>query len=92
MITKTVLFNNIESVNRFVGKMSEKEYDVDLTLGKYLVNAKSIMGVLSLDLTQPDAVRADTDDLSFLEEIAEYNFKQNKEAALLSCFLLCCYF
>lgn len=52
--------------------MSEKEYDVDLTLGKYLVNAKSIMGVLSLDLTQPVAVRADTDDLSFLEEIAEY--------------------
>ena len=72
MITKTVLLNNIESVNAFVSKMTEKEYDIDLSLGKYLVNAKSIIGVLSLDLTQPVTVMADTDDETFLSEIAEY--------------------
>lgn len=72
MITETILLNNIDSVNKFVSKMAEKDFEVDLTLGKYLVNAKSIMGVLSLDLTQPVTVKADTDDQAFLNEIAEY--------------------
>lgn len=30
-----------------------KDYDIELLSGKYIVNAKSIMGVFSLDLTQP---------------------------------------
>lgn len=72
MITEIILLNNIESVNSFVSKMAKKEYDVDLSHGKYLVNAKSIMGVLSLDLTQPVTVKADTNDQAFLEEIKEY--------------------
>ena len=72
MITAQVLLNNIESVNRFVSKMSEKEYEIDLSSGKYLVNAKSMMGVLSLDLTKPVTVTAETDDKTFLEEITEY--------------------
>lgn len=72
MISVQVILNNIESVNRFVAKMSEKDYDVDLVSGKYLVNAKSMMGVLSLDLTRPVTVNAETDDIGFLEEINEY--------------------
>lgn len=72
MITETILLNNIDSVNKFVSKMAEKDFEVDLALGKYLVNAKSIMGILSLDLTQPVTVKADTDDQTFLNEIAEY--------------------
>ena len=72
MITTQILLNNIESVNRFVAKMSEKDYDVDLSSGKYLVNAKSMMGVLSLDLTKSVTVTAETDDETFLEEIDEY--------------------
>lgn len=72
MITAQVLLNNIESVNRFVAKMSEKDYDVDLSSGKYLVNAKSMMGVLSLDLTKSVTLTAETDDKTFLEEIDEY--------------------
>lgn len=72
MLTVQVLLNNIENVNRFVAKMSEKDYDVDLVSGKYLVNAKSMMGVLSLDLTKPVTVNAETDDETFLEEMEEY--------------------
>lgn len=75
MLTVQVLLNNIDSVNRFVAKMSEKDYDVDLASGKYLVNAKSMMGVLSLDLTKPVTVNAETEDESFLEEIEDYIVK-----------------
>ncbi len=77
MITQKVLLNNIESVNVFVKKMGDKSFDVDLISGKYLVNAKSMMGVLSLDLTQPVTVNADTDDEAFIEEIKEYIFEEN---------------
>lgn len=72
MKTEKLLLNNIDGVNRFVHKMAEKDFDVDLVSGKYLVNAKSMMGVLSLDLTQPVTVNAYTDDDKFLEEIKEY--------------------
>lgn len=75
MITAQVLLNNIENVNRFVAKMSEKDYDIDLSSGKYLVNAKSMMGVLSIDLTKPVTVTAETDDENFLCEIDEYIVK-----------------
>jgi phosphotransferase system HPr-like phosphotransfer protein len=76
MITEKLLLNNIDGVNRFVHKMTEKDFDVDLVSGKYLVNAKSMMGVLSLDLTQPVTVNAYTDDDAFLEEIKEYIVKE----------------
>ncbi len=76
MITAQVLLNNIENVNLFVAKMSQKDYDVDLSSGKYLVNGKSMMGVLSLDLTKPVTITAETDDETFLEEIDEYIVKK----------------
>ncbi len=76
MITEKLLLNNIDGVNRFVHKMTEKDFDVDLVSGKYLVNAKSMMGVLSLDLTQPVTVNAYTNDDAFLEEIREYIVKE----------------
>lgn len=76
MITGKLLLNNIDGVNRFVNKMTEKDFDVDLVSGKYLVNAKSMMGVLSLDLTQPVTVNAYTNDDAFLEEIKEYIIKE----------------
>ena len=76
MKTEKLLLNNIDGVNRFVHKMAEKDFDVDLVSGKYLVNAKSMMGVLSLDLTQPVTVNAYTDDDAFLEEIKEYIVKE----------------
>ncbi|MEE0946907.1 MAG: HPr family phosphocarrier protein [Acutalibacteraceae bacterium] len=76
MITKKVLLNNIESVNCFVKKMGDKDFEVDLISGKYLVNAKSMMGVLSLDLTQPVTVNAYTDDENFISEIQQYIFEE----------------
>lgn len=72
MITEKLMLNNIDSVNRFVALMMKKSYDVDLGSGKYLVNAKSVMGVLSLDLTRAVTVTAYTDDSTFLEEISDY--------------------
>lgn len=53
MLEKKLILDNIEKVKEFVAIASAKEYDIDLLSGKYIVNAKSIMGVFSLDLTKP---------------------------------------
>jgi phosphotransferase system HPr-like phosphotransfer protein len=42
----------IESVKRFVKIVSDYKYDIDVTSGRYVVNAKSIMGMFSLDLAR----------------------------------------
>ena len=54
------------SVKDFVNVVSKYPYDIDLRNGRYVVDAKSILGIFSLDLSQPIIVEAyseDCDDL-----------------------------
>lgn len=53
MKTVQVFLNSIEKVKRFVNDVSKFENEFDLAAGKYVIDAKSIMGIFSLDLTQP---------------------------------------
>lgn len=50
MIKRTVKFNDIKDVYAFVTEVTKYEGEVDLICGRYRVNAKSIMGIFSLDL------------------------------------------
>ena len=48
--------------------------------GKYVVNAKSIMGVFSLDLTKPLVMVAHTESpAELLRQTAQFNFEQIKK-------------
>ena len=49
----TVQLKSINDVKDFVRIVNDFAYDVDLASGRYIVDAKSIMGIFSLDLTQP---------------------------------------
>ena len=51
MLEKTIMLKDFEAVKKFVDIANQKPYDIELLSGKYIVNAKSIMGVFSLDLT-----------------------------------------
>ena len=53
MITKTILLNSIKKVKDFVNVISSFEHPVDIVSGRYVINAKSIMGIFSIDLTEP---------------------------------------
>lgn len=48
-----VTLNTIEKVTDFVTVMSKLEDDVNLVSGRFVVDAKSILGILSLDLSKP---------------------------------------
>lgn len=53
MKTVKVFLNTIEKVKRFVNDVSKFENEFDLISGRYVIDAKSIMGIFSLDLTKP---------------------------------------
>ena len=48
-----VSLNTVEKVKKFVNVVSKMDVDAFLTSGRYVIDAKSIMGILSLDLTKP---------------------------------------
>lgn len=42
-----------ENVKSFVNIVSRYPYDIDLRAGRHVVDAKSILGIFSLDLSRP---------------------------------------
>lgn len=58
----TVQLRSINDVKEFVRIVNDFPYDVDLASGRYIVDAKSIMGIFSLDLTQPIEVEIHNDN------------------------------
>ena len=62
MKTLEVTLGSINDVKDFVNAVTKFEYDVDLTSGRYVVDAKSIMGIFSLDLSKPIKVEIHNDD------------------------------
>ncbi len=53
MKTVKISLNSIDKVKSFVNDISRFNYDFDLVSGRYVIDAKSIMGIFSLDLSKP---------------------------------------
>ncbi len=49
----TILLDSVEKVKKFVNLAAAFPCDMDLKSGRYTVDAKSIMGIFSLDLSKP---------------------------------------
>ena len=64
----TVHLKSINDVKEFVRIVNEFPFDIDLTSGRYVVDAKSIMGIFSLDLAKPIDVETHEDDIAELKE------------------------
>lgn len=71
MKTVDIMLNSISDVKNFVGIVSKYDFDIDLTSGRYVVDAKSIMGIFSLDLTKHIKLSANGTD-EFFEEIRPF--------------------
>lgn len=63
-----IKFGSFQSVSDFVNIVSRFEFDVELVSGRYTVDAKSIMGLYSLDLDKPIQLVAYTDDADRVTE------------------------
>ena len=53
MKTVRISLNSIDKVKSFVNDLTKFDTDVDLVSGRYVIDAKSIMGIFSLDLSKP---------------------------------------
>ena len=72
----TIKFDTINDVKAFVNSVSKYDFEVDLVSGRYAVDAKSIMGILSLDLSKEIQMKVYSDDCAdFLKEINPYIVK-----------------
>ena len=53
MTTVKVQLSSIDKVKAFVNDISGFPADFDLVAGRYVIDAKSIMGIFSLDISKP---------------------------------------
>ena len=53
MVTVKISLNSIDKVKSFVNDLTRFDSDFDLVSGRYVIDAKSIMGIFSLDLSKP---------------------------------------
>ena len=75
MTTVKININTINDVKDFVTIVSRCEYDVDIVSGRYAIDAKSIMGIFSLDLSKELTLNIHSDDCDFLDAIKKYIVK-----------------
>ncbi len=61
MQTLQIVLSTIDDVKRFVTLTNKYNFSIDLSNGKYKIDAKSIMGVFSLGTSQPVTLEVDND-------------------------------
>ena len=72
----TIKLSNIQDIRDFVNQVILVDYDVDLAQGRYVIDAKSIMGIFSLDLLSPITLVAHSDYAEdFFEKIERFTVK-----------------
>ena len=63
----------ISDVKIFVNTVAKYDFDVDLISGRYAIDAKSIMGIFSLDISKPIKLDAHSEDAdAFFAEIKQF--------------------
>ncbi len=70
-----VSLNSIDKVKSFVKDISEFENDFDLISGRYVIDAKSMLGIFSLDLSKPIELSVHADDEeadAIIEKLSSY--------------------
>lgn len=61
MKTINIFLGTIKGVKNFVNTVSKFDCDVDIVSGRYVIDAKSIMGIFSINLSEPVMVRIHAD-------------------------------
>ena len=62
----TIQLSSIQDVREFVDVVTSYDMEIDLSSGRYIVDAKSIMGIFSLDLMKPIGMIIHSDECEAL--------------------------
>ena len=66
-----IRINSIDKVKNFVSCTTMSELDLDLVSGRFLVDAKSIMGIFSLDLSRDIELCIHSDNVALVNEFLD---------------------
>ncbi len=74
MLKAQISLNSIDKVKSFVNDISGFNAEFDLVSGRYVIDAKSIMGIFSLDISKPIEliVHTDADDEDIMAALKPY--------------------
>ena len=70
MKTVHISLNSIDKVKAFVNEITKFDNDFDLVSGRYVIDAKSIMGIFSLDISKPIELNIHADDKDLADILA----------------------
>lgn len=70
MKTVTINLGSIDKVKSFVNDITKFDSDFDLVSGRYVIDAKSIMGIFSLDISKPIELNIHADDKDLADILA----------------------
>lgn len=69
----TISLTQVSQVQQFVNTVNKYPFDVDMVSGRYTINAKSLLGIYSLDLNRPLQVLIYSDNCEDLKaELREF--------------------
>ena len=73
MYTTSILLSSIEAVRKFATLANCYKFPINLTTDKYEIDAKSIMGIFSLDLSKPVKIEVDSGDADdFIQKLQQF--------------------
>ena len=71
MKTFKIKLSTIEDIRNFVNVLAKYTVELDLRAGRYTVDARSLMGIFSLDLLQPNDFIINSDDEKIINAVTE---------------------
>ncbi len=73
MYSTSILLSSIEAVKKFVTLTNSYDFPINLTTDKYKIDAKSIMGVFSLDLSKPVDIEVESEGADeFIAQLQQF--------------------
>lgn len=78
MITCPIRLSDVKDIQLLCNAAVEFPFNIDILSGNYILDAKSFMGIFSLDLNQPMQIRIDATDeqaAAFLQKIQKLQAK-----------------
>lgn len=72
MITAKILIDSVDKVKKFSAIISRLSAECEIVEGVHIIDAKSIMGIFSLDLSKPIQLKIHSDDREILNHLKEF--------------------
>lgn len=72
MITVKILIDSVEKVKEFTSVVNQEEVDCEIIEGIHIIDAKSIMGIFSIDLSKPLQLNIHSDNTEIQNKIKKF--------------------